>query len=196
MKLRQFLDLEEQIKIMKKYFYITIILIHSLNISAQIRDCVHFVSTHNFEDTIYSYRYCREYITDNIFSDSLLNKKGVLYMKNEKDEWYFKHDTTWLLFFDNNGNSNYIVDHGTFSANLIFEKTKLTCNGSPIYHVTKKPICYDCYVYDLRDYYFTPKDGFIIRSSDVGYYIRKDLIHYFRDYIIQAKYLNVNKLPF
>ena len=182
---------------MKKIVFIILILIYSFDIFAQINEHFNFVPTFNLKDSSNFYRlYYREYLSENIFIDSVFEKRGATFRINEYDEWFIKEDTTWTLFFNKDGISNYINIFGNTSTILCFEKTKLTCNNSPIYHVFFKPLNENCIINDGCDYYFTPKDGFIILQYFDSYLIRADVIPCFRDYIKSDRYIYINSIPF
>ncbi|HNY62536.1 MAG TPA: hypothetical protein PLH70_01475 [Bacteroidales bacterium] len=182
---------------MKKTALIVLVLIFSFHISAQVTEHYSYVSTFDLKDsTKYKHQYHREYITENIFIDSIFLRNGATYKKNEKNEWFIKDGSRWTLFFNEKGMSNYVGTDGSFNTVLHFKKTKLTCNGSPIYYVTVESPDEDCILIDVPDYYFTPKDGFIIITRLGFYYIREDLIPYFKDYITNDRYLDMISIPF
>lgn len=187
----------EIINKMKKIILIVIILIYSFDISAQNREKYSFVSTFDLKDSSsFKIHYYREYIIENLFIDSIFIRDGAIYKKNEKNEWFIKDGIRWILFFNEEGNSNYVKTDENLSTVLQFKKTKLYCNDSPVYYATLKSPDENCLLVDFPVFYFTPKDGFIIITKWDFFYIREDIIPCFIDYVKDDQYLDMRSMPF
>jgi hypothetical protein len=179
---------------MKKFYFFLIVIIFSLSVSAQKRTCYSFVYTFNIQDTLHKQMYCREYYNDNMFRDSILDYKQLVYIKNDKNEWFIQKDSNWILFFSEEKAKNTIFRIDNSDIGLQFKKTIYICNGSPLYHVMYKPLSPNTFIIDYGDYYFTPKDGFIIIFRFDDYLIRTDMIIFFKELIRNSKYLNYRLL--
>ena len=166
----------------------------SLSISAQKKECYSFVNTFDLIDSLQKKTYCREFYSDNMFHESLFVLTGAVFFKNEKNEWFIQKDSIWTCFFSEEKAKDTIFCIDNFDIGIQFKKTIYTCNESQLYHVMYKSLNSNVFIHDYGDYFFTPKDGFIIIFRGDNYLIRNDMIFFFKELIYDSTFLRTELL--
>lgn len=125
-------------------------------------------------DSVYSSFIYEPYIEGDTVLVIELFKEELCYFKKEGGQYFMKHDSDWIVFFDKNKDSCGSWKFGDLDYVAQWEKTIALDGTDTIYKLYFSPIQF--VIYDsVNPFYFTYSSGVIgLWGGDGTFYIRED----------------------